>query len=401
MAGAYYSKRYGYNDNWLGPPPKSYRNRSGSTFNAFLRAAAQAVKAAERDRRANERHQLSLAREAIRLNRAIERENVRTAKAQQKEAAKRYLEERLGEVDELNRDVESRLSDLDGVLSHTLLVDDTISFNDLKKTPPFPPFDSAHYKSMEPIRPAISRFVSKVNRPHKFFMFFGFVKNAYQSKLAAAQKEFDVAMRDYEKSLAQHQDKVAGLYKQYLSKKAAYLESAIEHAKQINSFEELYRSGSSEGIKDYCSMVLDRSEYPEGIDLDFDVEFDQGTKITKVLCTLPNIEVIPAVASYGYVKSRDEVTEKPRKQSELTKLYRKFICMIAIRTVHELFEADQGHFLSAVEFVGTVEALDNSTGHVGTTDVIHLRTDKETFLRINLNGIDPQECVLGLGGSIK
>ena len=67
-------------------------------------------------------------------------------------------------------------------------------------------------------------------------------------------------------------------------------------------------------------------------------------------------------------------------------------------TVHELFEADTAHALSAVVFNGIVTAVDRSTGKPVTACVLSLRTNRDEFLTVNLAQVDPKACFKTLKG---
>ncbi|HDS1630194.1 TPA: hypothetical protein QEL45_004290 [Stenotrophomonas maltophilia] len=67
----------------------------------------------------------------IRAYELSEREAARQAKAG-------YLEDRQGEVDDLNAELKDRLEELEGLLVHTLSVNDTIRFDSLRHTAPPP-----------------------------------------------------------------------------------------------------------------------------------------------------------------------------------------------------------------------------------------------------------------------
>jgi hypothetical protein len=51
-----------------------------------------------------------------------------------------------------------------------------------------------------------------------------------------------------------------------------------------------------------------------------------------------------------------------------------------------------------VELFGTASGTDPATGNVIEFLALHLRTDRETFTRINLDAADPSSALSGLGG---
>ena len=64
-----------------------------------------------------------------------------------------YLEERQSEVDDLNSELVDRIDGLRGLLAHTLTLDDTIRFDDLRHTTSFARFEQP--RDLNPSAPPI------------------------------------------------------------------------------------------------------------------------------------------------------------------------------------------------------------------------------------------------------
>jgi restriction system protein len=115
---------------------------------------------------------------------------------------------------------------------------------------------------------------------------------------------------------------------------------------------------------------------------------------------LPTKDIVPAISEYRYVKTRDSIDEKPRKQAEIKSVYEEVVAAICLRTVHELIEADQGDHLQVVAFNGFVAAVEPATGKDIRPCLISIRTTKEKFLEINLARIDKKVCLRNLGAQV-
>jgi restriction system protein len=407
MAGAYYSKRYGYNDNWYGPTPKSHRRTSGLGFSKFLRTAATIAREAERSRRAAEQHRLKVVKEQIQIQTAIakeedrqSREAERNARARERDAAKQYAQQRLAETTHLNEELSGTMAEFENILPHTLSVDDTISFDELRRVPPFVEFDEAQYAKQEPRRPAVSTFLSKIKRPPPWLMWLGFVQRGYAKRRAGAQREFDDTLKAYQVSLANHRKLVENFRAEHAEAKRKYLEMASALEEKINAFESQYRAGNPDSIRDYCAMVLERSEYPESLQPDFDLDYEPKSRLVSVQMLVPSLAIVPIDSGYSYVKSRDAIDRKSRKPKEIERLYRQLLSSIALRTIHEIIEADQGSFVDAVAFSGFVAPIKGGLGSGTSREVIVLHTNKAQFLKIDLGTSLYCEVVEQLDGTI-
>ena len=109
--------------------------RSG--FEGFLRATARAVAAAERERQRGIRAELTQARQIERHQRMALAQQNRDDRAAEKLAKAQYLADRQGEADDLNAELQDRLEELQGILAHTLSLDDRIDFDALRPAADF------------------------------------------------------------------------------------------------------------------------------------------------------------------------------------------------------------------------------------------------------------------------
>ena len=70
---------------------------------------------------------------------------------------------------------------------------------------------------------------------------------------------------------------------------------------------------------------------------------------------------------------------------------------ICLRTIHELFEADTIDALKTIVFNGLVTHMD-ATGKSDTTTILSVSANKDSFLKMNLSGVDPKSTFENLEG---
>lgn len=71
---------------------------------------------------------------------------------------------------------------------------------------------------------------------------------------------------------------------------------------------------------------------------------------------------------------------------------------IALRTLHELYEADVVNVLDSIVFNGWVNSVDKSTGHDVNACIMSVNASKDEFMAINLKNVDPKACFRQLKG---
>jgi restriction system protein len=173
-----------------------------------------------------------------------------------------------------------------------------------------------------------------------------------------------------------------------------------DHNAMVEQLRVGYLAGDSEAVREYFSLVLNRSELPDGFPEEYRLAYIPESQQIVVEHDLPLIDIIPAVSEWVYVKTKDEVREKPRKKSDITDLYRHTIASVALRVLNEIFRSDSDEKVAVAVFSGVVHTISPQTGEEVSPCVISVRVMRDDFLRIVLDRVDPQECLKGLGASV-
>jgi len=106
------------------------------------------------------------------------------------------------------------------------------------------------------------------------------------------------------------------------------------------------------------------------------------------------------VKEYRYDRIRDDLVAIPRDGTEIRRRYTEIIAQIALRTIHEVVEADRGALVAKVLFNGIVDTIDRRTGRFARPCLVSVRTDRETFAGIKLRRVDPVACLKHLGSGL-
>jgi restriction system protein len=364
-------------------------------FTAIARNAARAQRQAERQVEFQRRMERRSIIEAERLARHIER----NAKRAEKEAKQAHIEQRIEETEDKNEEINDRVDEIRSIMPHTLEIDDTILFNILKMEDKYKSFQIP--KDLKPAATLVKDdFLSHIIQPNWFMMLFPWVKKRYGNELANAEESYKNAVGAYEFTEKKKKKDIEELKIQFEKEKESYLLKVKQRNQEVDEFEESYHKGDPESITSYCTLVLERSDYPEGFPQVFRLAYVPESKQAVVEYELPPPAVIPNIEEYKYAKTKDEITGKPRKISEIKELYQDIVSAIALRTIHELFEADQGSFIDVIVFNGFVQTVDLSTGQDIRPFLISVRAIKEEFLKIDLSRIDKKACLRNLGAQV-
>jgi restriction system protein len=169
---------------------------------------------------------------------------------------------------------------------------------------------------------------------------------------------------------------------------------------EVDAFEADCSAGDPDALVAYFSMVLERSEYPEGFPQNFSIALQTESRMLVVRYELPGPAIVPAAEEHRYVKSKDQIESKQRKAADLKRLYSDTIAAVVLRTVHEIFESDVWGHLEAVAVNGMVKAVDPATGRDIEPCLVSVRTTREQFEVIDLARVDKAVCLRNLGAQV-
>lgn len=388
----------------------------------FVGLAIKAVKAAERDRvrkaNASIREQNAATKEQARLAKArgaaIKQATVlneRDRKVWEKDVKAAHISSREAEADLLNAQINDVFSELDRLLDATIEVDDYIDLNNLLKSEQTAPFDRPELAEAEPTPlPPKLPIEPKYKEPPQPKGFFGKKK-----KLAAAVKSeteaHASAHKEWEKAVAKLREghrielekhaKREALRVEALATEKLRFQSEIEsHNASIKSFINNLSYGDADAVQEYIALVVENSEYPDHFPVRHSFSFDPGTAELIMQVSIPQPSDFPAVKSYKYVKASDEIRATNLSLTEKKSHYCNAIYQVAIRSLHEVFEADRRNLIRTISLeVGTI-AKDPATGRIGFLSFVGVSAAKSSFMEFDLSGLVPLATLKHLGAAI-
>ncbi len=306
-------------------------------------------------------------REAERTQRAYER----SVAAEDKERKRLYLEARVAAVEAQNEELDAHVRQLETLLQTTLDVDDFFDLDTMKVTPEPPPFQPGSLAVPGPT-PQLDSFMPPA--------------------LTGLGKFVPGAKAKHEEARAQAQAV-------HEAEAAKIVERAEEDNREVDELKEQFAAGVPDAVVTYFSLVLDASSYPETFSRHHRIAFVPESKQLVVELELPAVDAVPRARQYKYVKARDAIEESPRPTTQIRSLYAQVVAQTALRTVHELFEADQTRHLDTIVFNGYVDTIDPATGQPSKPHLISFRTTRDTFLSLDLAHVEALACLKGLNAS--
>ncbi len=339
-------------------------------------------------------------------------------RANQRKAAAQQKEEMKAEAARLTAEAQEAVERVSTILKATLSVNDAIAWQSLMDRAPFV-VPIPVLKAMPPPQPEPVPLPPTSGRPEYqpvFTLVDRLSSKKKQEKVAEAEARFQHDFQLWRQHKANIEARNA---KAVADHKAAIELAQATHVKSMNQHEQMrldflvaqqqknkgvqelataYHAKDRQAVLTYCELVLSRSSYPDEFPQEFDLDFDPGSGIVAVEYRLPAPENMPSVKEVKYVQSRDSLEEVALSQSALNGLYDSALYQIALRTIHELLEADAAGAITAVCFNGWVKTTNAATGKEVDACILSVLAQKGEFEAIDLAKVDPKACFKSLKG---
>jgi restriction system protein len=160
------------------------------------------------------------------------------------------------------------------------------------------------------------------------------------------------------------------------------------------------QNGDGRALEQYVGIVLANSTYPEQFQVDYDYEFVTADRELAVTVLVPPPYQFPNIKSVKYSKTLSEFTTLRLSAAELKRRYNSAIHQTALRTPHEVFEADREGIIDAISLTVAVDTVDPATGHDRRVPLAQLAVDRQSFLAIDLSRIEPIETLKHLAAAV-
>jgi restriction system protein len=318
------------------------------------------------------------------------REEELRRKAVEKERQATELAKKVADAASQTEAAEQRMRELAGLLSRSLTqLVPGVDFGSMKKPAVVPSLDLGADAAPEPA-PLWGAFVP--TPPGVLSRLFG-GDARYALRLAAAEQRFEQIKAGHEAAETARQQRVAKARQQHAQLRAkVQARVAAQHA-EVDLFAEGVRARTAQHASRYFQMVIDQVQDPAGFPRKRFAGYVPDSTLLAMEWYLPNVDIIPQVKTYRYVKSRDTTDTTPRPIAEIRLAYQRLVTQIALRALRVVFAADVFKMVDTVVFNGRVDAIDRSTGQAIRPHLITLRATRDQFMPLVLSQVDPVACV--------
>lgn len=322
----------------------------------------------------------------------------------------------------MNADLAQLYAEIDGLLASTLDVDDHVDLESLKiRNVEHPPFDPGALATPTPPAPQLTYPPEPVYQepaaPAGLASVFGGRKRHEQAS-AEARAAYQAAHQawhqhctrmhadytaEYERRQQLEQDRVRKLGEAQAAYQAQCRQRETDAAarnEELSAFITNLAFDVESAIQDYVGVVLSNSVYPDEFPVSYDYQFDIGSRELTLEVSVPEPDTIPAVKEYRYVKAKDEITSTALAVKERKERYANAVWQVALRSLHEVFEADRAGKIHSVALTVSARHMVPATGLPEDVPLAVVAADRNTFTTFDLANVVPHATLGHLGAAL-
>jgi len=342
-----------------------------------------------------------------------------------RESGARAKEQKTQLALDLTREAERAIADAEEILDVALRGKAKVDWEGMKDRRPFAkPKPVQPEPPSYPVKPDKSVIPAKPNPEDPSFQpnfdfWDRFIASRKRHKVEEAQERFENELRDwrgavgsYNESVVTHNNRVQEIKQKYFDDIAAFKtnsktwesvrssfhkQQAVQH-QDIEVRKRAYLDHEADAIQGVCETILMNSSYPGFCPQSFDCDYIPETKTLVIDYALPKIEDIPSRKAAKYNQTQDKIVYSNLSDGALNKLYEDVNYKIALRTLFELFLADEAKALDAIVFNGFVATTDKATGQNIKPCIMSIQVARSEIESINLAQVDPKACFRKLKG---
>lgn len=385
------------------------------------RENARAQRFAVREHNASVRRAAAAQRSAEALVARLARASQADRKQLEREAREAHVAAREAEVEERNLKLEEINGDLDSLLVSTLGVDDYVELEALRAVVKHPPFSRPELETpvsrpepiVDPPRPAFD-----APPPPQGLVANLFGKKRYADLLAEAREVHERALAKWKAKVDELPAQREQLWNQHSRAEAARIQAldlareeyaneckgrvaeAEERNRQLDTLIANLAYGVREAVQEYISIVLANSSYPEHFPVSYEFGFEPTSAELTLRVLVPGPDAISQVKAYKYSKSSDEIVETSLSQKACRDRYSSAIHQVALRSIHEVFEADRRGLIKTISLELGTNTIDPATGNAAYVPFVAVGAARESFMTFDLSAVVPALTLARLGASI-
>jgi len=306
-------------------------------------------------------------------------------------------------AEQMSIEATAKLEALSGILAHTLRIDDRVSWEALKDRSPFtanPAFIRPQPREKIEPEPAYEE---------PYLSFWDTLFGRKKRKSAEARTQHQTALQSwraqnkrnaslFESQMNEWTAANAAFEADYARRKRTFLDEQESKNTRIDALARGISTGDVQSVIEFASLVLERSSYGDLFEKSFEIDYVLAERTLLIEYELPSPDQMPTLKAARFVPGTGEIRETHISEREQKANFDATCYQICLRTLHELFEADEHNNFDRILFNGSATYVDRTTGRDTSSCIMSVLVKRADFEAIDLSRVDPKACFKSLKG---
>jgi len=231
-------------------------------------------------------------------------------------------------------------------------------------------------------------------RPRPNFIDKLFFKTKVEEKLKLQKQNYDIAVSEWKENKSEYEKEL----KKWENKKQEFYTKQEKFNKKFDCLKVDYNHSKAAAVEFFYESLFKQTAYPIKFERKIALQYKKKQKFLILDFGLPNKDEIPTLKDVNFVKAKEEFVEKHLAELQFNKLYDSVLYQICLKTIYEIFKADEVEAVDSVVLNGWVNTLNKATGKRQTICILSIQVDKKEFFEIDLENVDPKICFKTLKG---
>ena len=151
-------------------------------------------------------------------------------------------------------------------------------------------------------------------------------------------------------------------------------------------------------VEEYCDLIMMSMAYPDEICCNWLLRYLPDRRTLHILLDLPSLAQLDLPKSWSYSTKDAEVLEQRFTESELAELCDSVCYQMVMRTMYDLFLADEAGVLDSITCNGEVAVQSPSSAEATSYIVLSVSADKQDVLALDIVNESASQLFEQLGG---
>lgn len=178
----------------------------------------------------------------------------------------------------------------------------------------------------------------------------------------------------------------------HAEQRAAQAEKQSEYNRSVDQLQLAFEKGHPDAIESFARIVLTNVTYPDAIEVEFDVQYDQTDRLIVINTILPTPDAIPRTLRVQYHEEEHGITAVEMEQNDFDDFYESVLLQITLSSIHMIFQSVKARHIQWIGFNGRV------INDESKPCVLSCKVSRDVFGSFDLAETSPRACFLSIKG---